>query len=129
MAIKHRLKKIESVTGESKPRMFYFNIFPNTDREELVETFCRENDIEIRPGDVFMFVRGYYKLDDSEKDLSPEEATHWEISRLWRKSEEISGSLQCIEGSTKYNREIDNPAISYFFPKQTYSFLKDNHGN
>ena len=129
MTIKSRLRKLESVTGENKPRMFCFTIFQNTDINELVETFCRENDIEIRAGDAFMFVRSYHKPNDSEKDLSPEEATHWEISRLWRKSEEKSGSLKCIEGSTKYNREIDNPAISYFFPKQTYSFLKDNHGN
>ncbi len=124
MTIKSRLRKLESVTGENKPRMFCFTIFQNTDINELVETFCRENDIEIRPGDAFMFVRSYHKLDDSEKDLSPEEATHWEISPLWKGREDISGSLQCTEGSTKYNHEIDNPAISYFVPKKRFSYSK-----
>ena len=122
MAIKSRLKKIESATGADKGNMFYIEIFPNTDREELVMMFCKENDIEIRPVDSFMFVRGYYKIDDSEKDLSPEEATHWELTRLWHMGEDISRSLRYREGNTKYNGEIDNPAVSYFFPKQTYSF-------
>jgi len=118
MTIKARLKRVEIKSGATSGRGFSFQISRNTDVEEMLETFCKKNNVVITPADTFMFFRLAY----GDRELSPDEAAFWELSNCWLNCEDIAESFQYREGITKFDPNIVNPCVWHFSPKQTYSF-------